>query len=87
MLSGEVKARGEQAREAEAELQEVLRTLPNLPDPTAAEPEDEVLRVVGEDAPAARAAATTSSSPASGSTWSAARGCRARASRSCAAIS
>ena len=47
MLSGEVKARGEQAREAEAELQEVLRTLPNLPDPTAAEPEDEVLYVVG----------------------------------------
>jgi seryl-tRNA synthetase len=49
VLSAEVKARGEQAREAEAELQEVLRTLPNLPDPTAAEPEDEVLRVVGED--------------------------------------
>jgi len=48
VLSGEVKARGEQAREAEAELQEVLRTLPNLPDPTAAEPEDEVLRLVGE---------------------------------------
>ena len=48
MLSGEVKARGEQARDAEAELQEVLRTLPNLPDPTAAEPEDEVLYVVGE---------------------------------------
>ena len=50
VLSGEVKARSEQAREAEAELQEVLRTLPNLPDPTAAEPEDEVLRVVGERA-------------------------------------
>ncbi len=49
VLSGEVKARGEQAREAEAELQEVLRTLPNPPDPTAAEPEDEVLRVVGEE--------------------------------------
>ncbi|MEJ7798397.1 MAG: serine--tRNA ligase [Solirubrobacteraceae bacterium] len=47
-LSSEVKALGEQARAAEAELQEVLRTLPNLPDPTAAEPEDEVLRVVGE---------------------------------------
>ncbi len=49
VLSAEVKARGEQAREAEAELQAVLRTLPNLPDPTAAEPDDEVLRVVGED--------------------------------------
>ncbi len=47
-LSGEVKALGEQARAAEAELQEVLRSLPNLPDPTAAEPQDEVLRVVGE---------------------------------------
>ncbi len=47
-LSGEVKALGEQARSADAELQEVLRSLPNLPDPTAAEPEDEVLRVVGE---------------------------------------
>ncbi len=50
VLSGAVKARGEQARAAEAELQEVLRTLPNLPDPTAAEPADEVLRVVGADA-------------------------------------
>jgi seryl-tRNA synthetase len=47
-LSGEVKALGEQARAAEAELQALLRTLPNLPDPTAAEPEDEVLRVVGD---------------------------------------
>ena len=47
-LSGEVKALGEQARAAEDELQELLRTLPNLPDPTAAEPEDEVLRVVGD---------------------------------------
>jgi seryl-tRNA synthetase len=46
-LSGEVKALGEQARTAEAELQEVLTTLPNLPDPTAAEPEDEVLYHVG----------------------------------------
>ena len=48
VLSGEVKSRGEQAREAETELQDLLRTLPNLPAPTAAEPEDEVLRVVGE---------------------------------------
>ena len=29
-------------------MQEILRTLPNLPDPTAAEPSDEVLRHVGE---------------------------------------
>jgi len=47
-LSGEVKALGEQARSAEVQLQDVLRSLPNLPDPTAAEPEDEVLRIVGE---------------------------------------
>jgi len=47
-LSGEVKARGEEARQAEAELQALLATLPNLPDPTAAEPQDEVLRTVGE---------------------------------------
>ncbi len=47
-LSGEVKALGESTRAAEQELQEVLRTLPNLPDRTAAEPEDEVLREVGE---------------------------------------
>ena len=47
-LSGEVKVLGEQARTAEAELQDVLATLPNLPHPTAAEPEDEVLYHVGE---------------------------------------
>jgi seryl-tRNA synthetase len=47
-LSAEVKARGEQARQAEDELQTLLATLPNPPDPTAAEPEDEVLRTVGE---------------------------------------
>jgi seryl-tRNA synthetase len=47
-LSGEVKALGEQARSAEARLQELLCSLPNIPDATAAEPEDEVLRVVGD---------------------------------------
>ena len=47
-VSAQVKALGEQARAAEAELQEVLRSLPNPPDPTAAELEDEVLRVVGD---------------------------------------
>ncbi|MEA2149058.1 MAG: seryl-tRNA synthetase, partial [Solirubrobacteraceae bacterium] len=47
-LSPEVKARGEEARLVDAELQELLRTLPNLPDPTAAEPADEVLRTVGD---------------------------------------
>ncbi|HEV7882542.1 MAG TPA: serine--tRNA ligase, partial [Solirubrobacteraceae bacterium] len=47
-LSAEVKARGEQARRAESELQTLLATLPNLPDPTAAA-EDEVVRVVGEE--------------------------------------
>jgi seryl-tRNA synthetase len=43
-LSAEVKALGARAGEAEAELQEVLRTLPNLPDPTAAQGGDEVVR-------------------------------------------
>jgi seryl-tRNA synthetase len=47
-LSAEVKARGEDARQAESQLQALLGTLPNLPDPTAAEPEDEVVRTVGE---------------------------------------
>jgi seryl-tRNA synthetase len=47
-LSTDAHGAGVGARQAEAELQEVLRTLPNLPDPTAAEPEDEVLRVVGD---------------------------------------
>jgi seryl-tRNA synthetase len=46
-LSAEVKARGEEARQAESELHTLLATLPNLPDPTAAA-EDEVVRVVGE---------------------------------------
>jgi len=47
-VSSEVKALGERARQAEQELQELLATLPNLPDPSAAEPEDEVVRVVGD---------------------------------------
>ncbi len=46
-VSDQVKALGETARRAEEELQAVLVTLPNLPDPTAAD-EDEVLREVGE---------------------------------------
>jgi seryl-tRNA synthetase len=53
-LSTDVKARGEEARAAEAELQALLATLPNLPDPSAAEPEDEVLRTVGEATKAGR---------------------------------
>ncbi len=46
-LSGEVKALGERAREADVRLQAALAALPNLPDPTAAA-EDEVVREVGE---------------------------------------
>jgi seryl-tRNA synthetase len=52
-LSAEVKARGDEARQADAELQALLQTLPNLPDPTAA-PADEVLRTVGEGRPEGR---------------------------------
>jgi seryl-tRNA synthetase len=48
-LSDEVKSATEQARTAEALLQEALVALPNLPDPGAADgPQDELLREVGE---------------------------------------
>jgi seryl-tRNA synthetase len=46
-LSATVKERTEQARAAEEHLQAILVTLPNLPDPTAAD-EDTVLREVGD---------------------------------------
>jgi seryl-tRNA synthetase len=46
-VSSQVKALGERAREAEEQLQSVLAGLPNLPDETAAEDEDQVLREVG----------------------------------------
>ena len=49
-VSAQVKALGETARRADEELQAVLVSLPNLPDPTAAD-EDEVLREVGEAGP------------------------------------
>jgi seryl-tRNA synthetase len=47
-VSAEVKTLTERSRQTEQELQEVLTTLPNMPDRTAAEPEDEVIRVVGD---------------------------------------
>jgi seryl-tRNA synthetase len=47
-MSGEVKTHTERAREAEERLQEALTTLPNLPDPSASDGGDEVLREVGE---------------------------------------
>jgi seryl-tRNA synthetase len=46
-VSAQVKALSDTARRAEEELQAVLVSLPNLPDPTAAD-EDEVMREVGE---------------------------------------
>jgi seryl-tRNA synthetase len=46
-MSAQVKALTERARTAEERLQGVLATLPNLPDPTAAE-QDTVIREVGE---------------------------------------
>jgi seryl-tRNA synthetase len=46
-LSGTVKERTEEARAAEERLQAILVTLPNLPDPTAAD-EDTTLKEVGE---------------------------------------
>ena len=49
-MAGEVKALTAQAKEAEERLQGLLASLPNPPDPTAAEA-DEVLREVGERTP------------------------------------
>ncbi|MEA2228270.1 MAG: seryl-tRNA synthetase [Solirubrobacteraceae bacterium] len=46
-MSGQVKALTERSRTAEERLQGVLASLPNLPDPTAAD-EDTVIREVGE---------------------------------------
>jgi seryl-tRNA synthetase len=46
-MSAQVKSLTERARSAEERLHSVLATLPNLPDPTAAD-EDTVLREVGE---------------------------------------
>jgi seryl-tRNA synthetase len=46
-MSAQVKALTERARSAEERLQGVLATLPNLPDPTAAD-RDTVIREVGE---------------------------------------
>jgi seryl-tRNA synthetase len=46
-VAGRAKALGEELATVEAELEEALVALPNLPDPEAAEPEDEVLREVG----------------------------------------
>src|SRR3954464_1880325 len=46
-MSAQVKALTERARSAEERLQGVLATLPNLPDPTAAD-QDTVIREVGE---------------------------------------
>ena len=47
-MSAEVKALTESARQAEERLQLALASLPNLPDPTASDGGDEVLREVGE---------------------------------------
>lgn len=47
-VAGRVKALTEELQGVEAELDPALASLPNLPDPTAAEPEDAVLREVGE---------------------------------------
>jgi seryl-tRNA synthetase len=46
-VSAQVKALADRAREADELLQAVLVGLPNLPDPTAADAEDEVVREVG----------------------------------------
>ena len=82
-LSATVKERTEEARTAEERLQAILVTLPNLPDPTATD-EDTTIREVGE---AGREGRDHLELAGDGSIWSAARGCRARASPTCAATS
>ena len=47
-VASRAKALSEELSGVEAELEPALASLPNLPDPAAAEPEDEVLREVGE---------------------------------------
>lgn len=47
-VSSRAKALSEELAGVEAELEPALAALPNLPDPSAAEPEDEVLREVGD---------------------------------------
>ncbi|MBJ7521430.1 MAG: serine--tRNA ligase [Solirubrobacteraceae bacterium] len=47
-VAGRAKKLTEELQGVEAELEPALASLPNLPDPTAAEPEDVVLREVGE---------------------------------------
>ena len=80
-MSAQVKALTERARTAEERLQTVLATLPNLPDPT---------RRGGGHGRCARSARPRREGrdhlelAGGGSTWSAARGCRARASPTCA---
>ena len=81
----ELAARGRALSDEEsavrAQRDAALAALPNLPQSEAPD-EDTVLREVGERTPRA---AIISSWPASGSTWSAAPGCRARALPTCAA--
>ena len=47
-VAGRAKKLTEELQGVEADLEPALASLPNLPDPTAAEPEDVVLREVGE---------------------------------------
>ena len=60
-VSAQVKASGEQARSAESELQEVLRSLPNPPDPTAAG--SPIWRRGAARSPTRRTACAASSTP------------------------
>ncbi|MBJ7329010.1 MAG: serine--tRNA ligase [Solirubrobacteraceae bacterium] len=46
-VASKAKALQEELQQVEADLEPKLASLPNLPDPTAAEPEDEVVREVG----------------------------------------
>ena len=85
-VSAQVKALGERARRAEERAaggpRRRCRTCPTRPPPTRT-----TVAARGRRGRRADRRATTSSWPASASTWSAARGCRARASPTCAATS
>ena len=85
-VAGEAKALTEELAQVDAELTPALAQLPNLPEDVGG-PQDTVIKEVGEAWVPDFEVRDHLSSPATASTWSAARACRARASPTCAATS
>ena len=81
-LSARGRALSDDETRLRAERDAALASLPNLPSDDA--PDQDTVSCA-RSARASRPGATTSSWPGRGSTWSAARGCRARALPTCAA--